>query len=156
MDIEEHGAARVGRIRHMRTTTDEIPRQKAVYRAEADFAAFSAIMQIQMIKQPAQLAAGKICIRHQSRRLPDVFFQPFFTQPGHNRRSPGGALPDDRIVQRSACFSIPQERGFALVGHADRRNAVQRSAGNANHFTQRIDLRIEDGCRSCSTQPGCG
>ena len=36
-DVKEHRPARVGRVRHMRPPADEVPRQKAVHRAEAAF-----------------------------------------------------------------------------------------------------------------------
>ena len=84
-----------------------------------------------------------------------MLFKPVLAESGDNRRG-SAALPDNRVVQRPAGFPIPEQRGFALVGDADCRDAVQRNAGNADDLAQRVNLRIEDRRRSCSTQPGCG
>ena len=142
-DVKEHRPARVGRVRHMRPPADEVPRQKAVHRAEADFPALGALVQPKPIQQPAQLAAGKISVRHEPRHGFDVLFKSFLAESGDNRRG-SAALPDNRVVQRPAGFPIPEQRGLALVGDADCRNAVQRNAGNADDLAQRVNLRIED------------
>ena len=142
-DVKEHRPARVGRIRHMRPPADEVPRQKAVHRAEADFPALGALVQPKPIQQPAQLAAGKIGVWHEPCHGFDVLFKSFLAESGDNRRG-SAALPDNRIVQRPAGFPIPEQRGFALVGDADCRDAVQRNAGNADDLAQRVNLRIEN------------
>ena len=95
------------------------------------------------IQQPAQLASGKISVRHEPRHGFDVLFKSFLAEPGDNRRG-SAALPDNRVVQRPAGFPIPEQRGLALVGDADCRDAVQRNAGNADDLAQRVNLRIKD------------
>ena len=56
----------------------------------------------------------------------------------------GGApvLPYDGVAQRFAAGAIPQQRGFALIGDADRGNVLRRNAGVAQRLHSRCILRF--------------
>ena len=104
--VEQHRAARVGRVRHMGMALHQMPGQVAVHRAEAQLALPRPLAQVQVIQQPLQLGARKIGIRHQAGLFPD-----------HVRVSRGlqlvhiagraAALPHDRPVHRPAAGFLP-------------------------------------------------
>ena len=146
VDVVEHGAAGVRRVRHMRVPGDEIPRQEAVHRAEADFSLFGALVQIQLVQQPLELRAGEIRIRHQTRRIADVLLQALVAQLLDDRRG-AAALPDNGIVQRPAGRAVPDHRCFTLIGDADGSDLLHRDTADANRLAQRVRLGVQDGRR---------
>src|SRR4029079_11764809 len=79
----------------------------------------------QVVKEPANLACGKIRIEHQSR-----FFGNYalVTVLPKGVAALGGApiLPYDRIVNRFAAFAVPNHHGFTLVGDTDTANIAGR------------------------------
>ena len=139
LQVEHHGTACVGGIRHMGTACHQMPGKEAVHRAKAQLTGFRLFVEIQMIQQPGQLGAGKIGIGNQSRLPADHFPVAFLQQPFH---VVGGAaaLPHNSVVNAGAGFPIPQQGGFPLVGNADGRNVPHVHATQLHRFTKCRDL----------------
>ena len=71
-----------------------------------------------MIENPLDFGAGKIGVRHEARRFPDVPSKPARNKLVHDRRG-APALPDNRVVDGPPRRLVPDHGGFPLVGNAD-------------------------------------
>src|SRR5262249_3479018 len=72
-----------------------------------------------IIEQPADFRGREIGVDDQPGAVPDEVRQTRGSPTLTQRRRPA-ILPDDRIVHRATGRTLPQNRGFALVGDADR------------------------------------
>ena len=86
-----------------------------------------------MVKNPFDLGAGKIGVRNQAGRLPDVVGKTLLDQPIDDI-SRTAALPYDCVVNRATGFALPQDSGLPLVGNADARDTVRGDTGGGQHF----------------------
>ncbi len=57
----------------------------------------------------------------------------------HLRRTP--ILPDNRVTHRPTGLAVPHDRGFALIGDADRGDVARVQAGTANRLDCHSKLR---------------
>ena len=75
--------------------------------------------------------------------LPDSFFGAVAL---HLVASFGGSaiLPDDRVVDRLACFAVPDDRRLPLVGDADRSQVAGAYAGLSQNLNHGAHLRGKD------------
>ena len=131
VDIEKQCARGIAGIGDMRGTASEVPDQPAVDRAEGQLTALSPrACAGGVVQQPFQFGAGKIGIQHQAGFFLD---HAGFAQAAQRIAAccRAAVLPDDGGGQRLAGFTIPQHRGFALVGDAD---GVHIGGGNAVFF----------------------
>ena len=143
VDVVEHRAAGVGRIRHMRTAGDEVPGEPAVHRAEAQLPTLRALMQVERIEQPAELAAGEVSVRHEARRRAYVRLKALVAQTLDDRRC-AAALPHDRVVHRASGLPVPENRRLSLVGDADGGDVLHGNAADAHGLAQGVHLGVED------------
>ncbi len=99
----------------------QVPDDPGVHGAEEDLAAFGAraAQALDVVEQPAGLRAGEAGRQRQARLAAEAVLADAL------RRAPAqavgaGVLPDDRVVDRLTGVPVPQQRGLALVGDADR------------------------------------
>src|SRR5207302_3105858 len=69
-------------------------------------------------------------VDHQSGAIRDGLLETG-SAPSLAQRYRAPVLPDDRVMYRPAARALPQHRGFALIGDADRRN---RPIGRRDHL----------------------
>ena len=109
----------------MRRAAGQFPDQPAIHRTEQDFAPARANARARrLIQNPFDLGPGKVSVRDQARRLPDVTGQALFLECVDDTGC-APALPDDRVIDRAACLPVPKNRGFTLVGDADGRDIAR-------------------------------
>ena len=65
-------------------------------------------------------------------------------------------LPHNRIVQRLAGLSIPEDGGFTLIGNAQSGDAIRGKSSSRDRFSSGGELRSPNLFGSCSTHPGRG
>ena len=79
VDIIDHCARGVCIIGYMRRAAGQFPDQPAIHRTEQDFAPARANARARrLIQNPFDLGPGKVSVRDQARRLPDVTGQALF------------------------------------------------------------------------------
>ena len=108
----------------------QAPEQEAVDGAEGELAALGGGARARrVVEQPGDLGGGEIGVDDEAGRRRDRGSCALGLQP---RATLGGApvLPDDRVGDRLAGLALPDDRGLALVGDADRRQ-ILRFAGGA-------------------------
>ncbi len=129
VDVIEHRARGVGYVGRVTPAAGEPPQQKAVDGAEGDLAGAGAAAQTgDIVEQPADLAGAEIGIDDEAGALRDGFRQPL-AAPVRAQFRGAPVLPDDRVMDRAAGGALPQDRGLALVGDADRGDRTVRGGG---------------------------
>ena len=131
VNVEQQRARRIGRVGGVDLAAGQPPEQVSVDRAEGELAARRLIGSAgHVLQQPCELGAGEIWIENKPGlgrecRLMAVRFQ--------LRAQIGGAtvLPDDGAMQRAAGRPLPQQRGLALIGDADRGDVARGRIGLA-------------------------
>src|SRR5579883_1017484 len=92
-----------------------------------------------MIKQPFKFSAAKVSIEDQSRFVLECCFMSsslkFIAV-----NSSAAILPDDRIMNRLACFAIPDYRGFSLIGNPDSSNITGSDTNTRQGFISNAHL----------------
>ncbi len=78
---------------------------------------------LDVVQDPLDLGTGEVGGQRQADLLLEALRSPVLGQLVHDRLG-AGVLPDDRVVDGLAGGLVPDHRGFALVGDADRRNVV--------------------------------
>ena len=97
----------------------ELPHKPGVHRSKQKFAAPRPVPRpLDMIENPLDFGAGKIGVRHEARRFPDVPSKPARNKLVHDGRGTP-ALPDNRVVDGPPRRLVPDHGGFPLVGNAD-------------------------------------
>ncbi len=124
VDVEEHGARSVRRIGHVRAIAGELPDEPGIHGAEGELAALGAPARARnLIQQPRELGAAEVGIDDQAGALGyQALGADLLQLVAHRRGAP--VLPDDRVMERLAGLAVPQQRGLALVGDADRHHVV--------------------------------
>ncbi len=118
--VEQHGARGVGHVGRVQRAGRQLPQQPAVHRAEGQLAALRLFARAgHVVQQPADLGRGKIRVDHQPGARLDQRRVALFAQLRAHSLAPA-VLPDDGVVHRLAGPAVPQHRGFALVGDAQR------------------------------------
>src|SRR5207237_6734088 len=72
-----------------------------------------------IFKQPSQLQTAEVRAQWQSRLGPEAVLPALAGKARDIFRNPR-VLPNNRIGNRLARFALPQDRGFPLIGDADR------------------------------------
>ena len=120
VDVEQQGARGVGDIGGMHRAAGQAPEQETVDGAEGQFAALGAGAQaVHAVEQPGDLGGGEIGVEQQAGARPRVGLAALPAQ-AVAKRGAAPVLPDDGLVYRRAGGPIPEHRGLALVGDADR------------------------------------
>ena len=103
----------------------ELPDEPRLYRAEENVAPASFFTRSRnVIEEPLDLRRAEIRINDEPRLFPNQRSQPlFFPSVAGLRRPP--ALPDNRVMDRLARLSIPQDGRFALIRNPDRRDVFR-------------------------------
>jgi hypothetical protein len=124
LEIEKHRAAgicHIGDVQSALCTTCQVPDHPRVDVAEDRLTSFSSRANaVDVFEDPLNLAARKISCGRQSGFPSNRFACAILFQVVHDAVS-AGVLPDDGVVKRLTGSRIPDDRGFALVGDADRR-----------------------------------
>jgi hypothetical protein len=96
-----------------------------------------------VVEQPGDLGGAEVRIDDQARPLAHQALGARFLQLAAGRcRAP--VLPDDGVGDRLAALAVPEERGLALVGDADRHHAFQRHPGALERAARHRALRGEN------------
>src|SRR5579885_3182479 len=106
----------------MHGTFRQSPEEEAVDRAERKLAAQSLRpCACNIVQYPGELGCREIGVDQQTRAGPDKLSRACLSQAlAKGRRA--AVLPDDGIVNRFACCTVPNERGLALIRDANRGN----------------------------------
>ena len=128
MNVEELGAGGIARVGDVKRAAGELPGEPGIDGAEGEFAALRPQPRIRDVTQyPRQLGRREVRIDHESRHRAHA--------PGESRCAQalalgGGAavLPDDRVVHGDSRHTVPDDRGFALIGDADCADRVRPDA----------------------------
>ena len=123
VDVVEHGARGVARIRDVELAARELPREPRVDGAEGELAALGARAQAgDVVEQPLDLGRGEIRIDDEPGLRLNGLVPAFALQRIAARRG-APVLPDDRAVDRFPRAPVPHDRGLALIGDPDRGDA---------------------------------
>ena len=130
--VHQHGAAGVGHVRDVLTSVGaarQVPDEPGVHGAEGDLAVLGAGPETgHVVEQPGRLGAGEVGGQRQTGLLAEPVLTVRSAElPG--QRGGAGVLPDDRVVHGFARGAVPQERGLALVGDAERAELVGAQSG---------------------------
>ena len=142
-DVEEHGARGVGVVGHMALRRWSGSRSASFDGAEGELAGLGLLR-----------ARRGHCPESRRSWLPEKYgsiSRPVFSADhrlrailrsrSHARRG-AAVLPDNRVVDGLARLAVPHNRGFALVGDAERRHIARASrCGFAQHLNGRTELR---------------
>ena len=114
--IEQHGARGIADIGGMHPAFGELPDQPTVHGAKGQraFGRHGAGAG-HLVQNPFELGARKVRIHQQAGLGANGLGQAPGTQLGAGGFGPA-VLPDDGVVDRLACFAVPHQGGFALVG----------------------------------------
>ena len=139
MDIEQHGTAGVGIVRHMGLPAGQVPDKPAVHRSCAQFSPLRPLADAgNVIHDPLQLRTGKIGVDQQAGLFRHRFSKAVGLQPVADLRRPA-ALPHDGVVHRLSCPAVPQDRRLPLVGDTDAGNGLGVDMGGVHRLGQRPD-----------------
>jgi len=142
MNIKEHRARSVGIVGHV--LTGKVPDQPGIHGAEEQFAVFRALLAVfDMIEDVANLRAGKIRIDQKPGGLLHIIAPAFGNERFAERRRPA-ALPDNGVVDRQSGRLVPNDRGFALVGHTDGGNLARLNVFAPEHIRGGLLLRFQN------------
>ena len=144
MDIEQHGPRGVGHVGRVDPPPGQFPEQPAVDRPEAEFAPLRAFERARnVLEDPFEFGRGKVGIGQKPGLFPDGFGKTRRPQRLAARGGPA-ALPDDGAVDRLPGLSVPDDRGLALIGDADRAHAAPGRPGFQERLRRDPDLRRPD------------
>ena len=136
VDVEQHGAAGVGVVRHVGSAPGKVPDEPAVHRSGAQLSPLRLLADAgHMVHDPFQLRTGKIGVNEQSRLFRHRFPQALRLQPVADLRRPA-ALPHDGVVYRATRPPVPQNGRFPLVGDADARDGLGVDVGGVHRLRQ--------------------
>src|SRR5207253_496916 len=121
----------------------ELPDEPGIDRAEGELAALGARARAgNLVEDPRDLGAAEIRIDHEpGLLLYERFGAVFFQLRASLRGAP--VLPDDGVVDRLAALAVPEERGLALVGDADRHQILQGEVFFPQRLARHVALRPE-------------
>jgi hypothetical protein len=144
MDVEEQRARSIGDVGRMDPGPGELPQEPRIDRAEDEPALPRGLARaVDVLEDPVHLRAAEIGVEHEPRLRRDRGFEPLRSQC-IARGSGAPVLPHDRVADRLAGDAVPDERRFALVRNADRRD-VRRPQARARHrFGRDCELRGPD------------
>ena len=121
-EVVQIRAASVGGVRQMGFAAGKVPDQPAVDGTERQFAVFRArTSAVHMVQNPGDFGGREIWVEQQPRTLLKPVSGHLFSQL-FALRSGTAVLPDDGVVNRFSGGFIPYQRGFPLVGDAQRLN----------------------------------
>ena len=129
LEVHQHRAAGVGDVGDVRAAVlaaGEVPDQPRVGGAEDRVALLGRLADpVDVLEDPLDLAAGEVGRRGQARLAPDDVALAL-TVEGAGDPVGAGVLPDDRVVVGPAGVPVPDDRGLALVGDAQRGQVAAR------------------------------
>src|SRR5688572_14833691 len=140
--VQQHGPRRVGYIGHM-TTSAQVPQHPRIDGAEAEIPVFRPGPQPRVpLEDPRHLGTGEIGGEGQTgRRSKDINATGSTQPPANFGRT--GVLPDDRVMNRTPRFLVPDHRRLTLVGDTHRGEARGSDPGlvegGAYHSTNLVD-----------------
>ena len=121
-DVVEQRARGVGGVGGVRAAAGQLPDQPGVDGPEQQLAPRRPLAGAGVgVEQPLELGAREVGVEQQAGALGDHRLVPGGAQLGAERAG-AAVLPDDRPPERLAGRPVPDQRGLALVGDADRRD----------------------------------
>ncbi len=142
-DVVEHGPRSVGPIGDVFFAAGQVPDQPAIHGAEGQFAGLGLL--------PGAARRFPESTRSWNWKSRDRSAAPSSGGPSlppslHLVAAFGGSaiLPDDCVVDRLACFPVPDDGRFPLVGNAHRRQVTSPYARLAQNLNHRAHLRGKD------------
>ena len=119
LDVEHQGARCVRVVCLVLLAARELPKKPCVNRAEGKLAFFRACAcAFHMVEDPLDLRAREVGVDDESRLLLELIDETLTLQVlAYIRRL--ARLPDDGVVDRPSCRSVPDDRRLALVRDAD-------------------------------------
>ena len=144
VDIEYHGAACVGAVRHMGLAAGEVPDEPGFHGAEQQLSPLRLLRRSgHVFQDPPELGAGEIGVDQKAGALLH-----------QGSQSPGGqlvavvrcaaALPDDGVAHRPPRVPVPDDGGLPLIGNADGGNIPGGKAALLKGLPQGLELGLED------------
>ena len=136
MQIHQHRARGIGDVGEV-WTAGEFPENPAVHGAEAQLAGLGPVPRARdLVEDPAQLRPGEIGAQRQSGPV-GVAGGAGLPGQSFTQIRGAGVLPDDRVGDGRAGGAIPDHRGLALIGDADRGDIGRARIG-------RVQRRLDD------------
>src|SRR5579872_3757029 len=140
VDVEEHGTGRIAVVRTVDPATGKAVDQKRVDRPEQELPAFgSGSGPGDVVEEPAELGRREVGIDHQPGLLPDRLL-PSRALELIAVVSSTAILPDDRVVDRLAGDTIPDDRRLALIGDADGSDPARSEPDAFHHLLRHQEL----------------
>ena len=144
VDIEEHRSACVRVIRREHQSAREIEDEPRVDGAEEQLPGFGKLSRpAHVVQNPRDLGGREVGIWGEP-GLGANHILVSLVNEALSERCGAAALPTDGVVDGLSAIPIPDHRGFALVGDADRLDAIRVDAALELHFHHDGDLRGED------------
>src|SRR5476649_444016 len=144
VDVEEHGARGVGVIGNVGFAAGKFPDQPAVDGAEQQLAvARTLTAAFDVVEDPLQLGAGEVRVGDQAGGVADVLLVAITLELLADLGA-ASALPNDRVVDRTASDLVPDHGGFTLVGDTDGSDLVMVQAGLCQGLDHHRALGGED------------
>ncbi len=146
VDVEQHGAGCVARIRRIGLARRELPHQPGVHRPEQQASGFQSLRDGGgVMKQPLQFRCGECGVEPQSRARGDVGL---VWRQGFDFPAPTAALPHHRGDGGSAGLPIPHHERFGLVAEAKPDDVLGPRACRLHDLADAGDDVVEHGLRA--------
>ena len=144
MNIEHHRSRRVGVICDVYLSAGHLPDQPGLHRTKQKLAPLSLFSRsFHAFQNPPQLCPAEIGVDQKSCLFPKGFGQASFDEAVAILRGPP-ALPHDSVVHRLSRLSVPDHRGFPLIGNSDRFDIFIGQSGLQHGFVGHRHLRGPD------------
>ena len=118
MDVEQHGARRIGIVGGMYTTACEFPDKPCLDGSHQQFTLRSLFASsFYVIQQPLDACRREVGVNQQSTLVEYLLGHSLATQFA-TKLSTTGILPDHSIGNRLACRFIPYDSRLSLVGNS--------------------------------------
>ena len=144
VDVEQHGPRRVADVGDVRGAARQLPHEPGIDRPERELTGIGSLARPRdVVQNPGDLAPGKIGIDHEPGTVANERLVAVRLELVAELRGPA-ILPHDRRMDGLPGLPVPDDRGLALVGDADRRDVRQPHLRAAERLDRHRDLRGPD------------
>ena len=121
VDIEDHGATRVGIIGRKRLSPCQFPHQPAIDGSNQEFASICLGTRAwNVVENPANLACAKVGVNLEACMLLDELLHAWHLAPLTAKLSAARILPHKGMADWSTCLLVPCHDGLTLIGNRQR------------------------------------